>query len=144
MIFTYYYNVNLLLYLYWTARITLFDCLIYKDNERILEMQSREVKLRESKRFSNIPAVLAIPEDIKSVDADVLVEALENKYDTLKDKLILDALEKQMGAADWAQMNERERQQELMKIKLQEKRLKQEGLLRNCCVASVPNFLVIG
>ena len=72
---------------------------------------------------------MAAPEAIKQADKDTLVEALESKYDVLKDKLILDALEKQMGASKWAEMNERERQRELLKLKLQQKKLQQEGII---------------
>ena len=46
----------------------------------------------------------------------------------MKDKLILEALEKQQGAAQWQQMNEKERQKQLLKVKLEEKRLKKEGI----------------
>ena len=56
-----------------------------------------------------------------------LVEALEQKYDALKDKLLTEALMKQMGAAEWAALSERERQAKLLKLKLQERKLRQEG-----------------
>ena len=34
---------------------------------------------------------------------------------------------KQVGEADWARLSERERQAKLMKLKLQERKLRQEG-----------------
>ena len=58
-----------------------------------------------------------------------LVEALEQKYDALKDKLLTEALMKQVGAAEWASLSERERQAKLLKLKLQERKLRQEGKL---------------
>ena len=58
-----------------------------------------------------------------------LVEALEQKYDALKDKLLTEALMKQMGDAEWAALSERERQAKLLKLKLQERKLRQEGKL---------------
>ena len=58
-----------------------------------------------------------------------LVEALEEKYDALKDKLMAEALMKQMGDAQWATLSERERQTRLVKLKLQEKKLREEGRL---------------
>ena len=58
-----------------------------------------------------------------------LVEALEQKYDAMKDKLLTEALMKQMGASEWAALSERERQAKLLKLKLQERRLRQEGKL---------------
>lgn len=56
-----------------------------------------------------------------------LVEALEEKYDALKDKLLAESLMKQMGDAEWAALSERERQIRLVKLKLQEKKLREEG-----------------
>lgn len=58
-----------------------------------------------------------------------LVEALEQKYDALKDKLLTEVLMKQMGDAEWTALSERERQAKLLKLKLQERRLRQEGKL---------------
>lgn len=58
---------------------------------------------------------------------DELLKALEDKYDALRDKLLLEALEKQMGAAEWARLSEQERQTRLAKLKLQERRLRQQG-----------------
>eukprot|EP00111_Clytia_hemisphaerica_P002852 TCONS_00008039-protein len=94
---------------------------------QIKEEQQGEIKICQTKCFKNLIQLLAAPEAIKQADKDTLVEALESKYDVLKDKLILDALEKQMGASKWAEMNERERQRELLKLKLQQKKLQQEG-----------------
>ena len=56
-----------------------------------------------------------------------LVEALEEKYDALKDKLLAESLMKQVGDAEWAALSERERQIRLVKLKLQEKKLREEG-----------------
>lgn len=58
---------------------------------------------------------------------DELLKALEDKYDALRDKLLLEALEKQVGAAEWARLSEQERQTRLAKLKLQERRLRQQG-----------------
>lgn len=58
-----------------------------------------------------------------------LVEALEQKYDAIKDKLLTEALMKQVGDAQWAALSERERQAKLLKLKLQERKLRQEGKL---------------
>ena len=58
---------------------------------------------------------------------DELLKALEDKYDTLRDKLLLEALEKQVGEAEWARLSEQERQTRLAKLKLQERRLRQQG-----------------
>ena len=56
-----------------------------------------------------------------------LLNALEEKYDALKDKLIAESLMNDLGAAEWGRLSERERQAKIMKIRLQEKKLRQEG-----------------
>ena len=56
-----------------------------------------------------------------------LLGALEEKYDALKDKLIAESLMKELGAAEWERLSERERQAKILKMRLQEKKLRQEG-----------------
>ena len=57
---------------------------------------------------------------------DVSVE-LSKKYDAMKDVMVMEGLMKQHGEAEWFNMTERERQAKLMKVRMQERRLKQEG-----------------
>lgn len=76
--------------------------------------------------LDGISAVLLGTEENVSQE-DELLKALEDKYDALRDKLLLEALEKQVGAAEWAQLSEQERQARLAKLKLQERRLRQQG-----------------
>ncbi|XP_071784125.1 uncharacterized protein [Asterias amurensis] len=71
--------------------------------------------------------VLVTKSDSSEVTEEQLIKALEVKYDTLRDKLLSEALMKQVGEADWARLSERERQAKLMKLKLQERKLRQEG-----------------
>lgn len=54
-------------------------------------------------------------------------QALDDKYDLLKDKLLAEALMNQLGAKRWNEMSERERQERLMKLKLLERKLRREG-----------------
>ena len=100
----------------------------FQSKDDLIKQQLDEIKLCKEKTFPNLPLVLSQIEVTKTADEDTLVDALEAKYDTLKDKLILDALEKQMGDSEWANMNEKDRQWELMKIKLEQRRLKEEGI----------------
>lgn len=76
--------------------------------------------------MDGISAVLLGTEENVSQE-DELLKALEDKYDALRDKLLLEALGKQMGAAEWAKLSEQERQARLTKLKLQERRLRQQG-----------------
>ncbi|CAH1784103.1 unnamed protein product [Owenia fusiformis] len=56
-----------------------------------------------------------------------IIKALEQKYDAMRDKLLAEALMKQFGEAEWGRMSEQERQRQLMKMKLEERRLRKEG-----------------
>lgn len=67
------------------------------------------------------------PEEVGKADDGELVQALEDKYDALRDKLIADALMKQVGEAEWKNMSERDRMAKLVQLKLEAKRLKKEG-----------------
>ena len=71
--------------------------------------------------------VFATPEQITSVGEEQLVDALDSKYDTLRDKLLSEALMKEMGAAEWQALSEQERQAKLVKMKVEERRLRKEG-----------------
>ena len=57
----------------------------------------------------------------------LILQALEKKYDTLRDKLLLESLKKQLGAAEWAMLSEQERQKKLLALKREERRLRKEG-----------------
>ena len=83
--------------------------------------------LANSHEFPNLLYILSLPEVVDRVDENDLVEALKSKYDALKDKLILEALEKQIGQVQWASFTEKQRQNEMVKLKLEQKKLLEEG-----------------
>ena len=58
---------------------------------------------------------------------DLCAQALEEKYDSLRDKLLSDALMRQLGEAEWQALSEQERQRRLMMLKLKEKQLRKQG-----------------
>ena len=66
-----------------------------------------------------------------------LLNALDEKYDALKDKLIAESVMSDLGAAEWGKLSEQERQSRILKIRLQERRLRQEGNVdeANRCVS---------
>jgi hypothetical protein len=71
--------------------------------------------------------VFGTPEQITSVGEGQLLDALDSKYDTLRDKLLSEALMREIGAAEWQALSEQERQARLVKMKLEERRLRREG-----------------
>ncbi|XP_047146715.1 trichohyalin isoform X1 [Hydra vulgaris] len=60
-------------------------------------------------------------------DEKEIIKVLEKKYDVLRDKFMMEALMNQFGKAEWDKLSEQERQNELFKLKLLEKKLKREG-----------------
>ena len=60
-------------------------------------MRMRQIDARKYEEMSNVAEVVFSYEGA-STDKEI-VKALEKKYDTLMDKLILDALKKQLGKA---------------------------------------------
>lgn len=93
----------------------------------MLRVRQLQYQAYEEEWLDNVSAVVLGTDEGLAGEEDELVKALEDKYDALRDKLLLEALEKQLGAAEWARLSERERQARLAKLKLQEKRLRQQG-----------------
>lgn len=89
-------------------------------------MASREIRACEEQWFDNIAAVIFGIRDVSNEEEEV-IKALNEKYDALRDQLLLEALKKQMNDAEWAQLSEQERQARLTKLKLMERRLRKEG-----------------
>lgn len=54
-------------------------------------------------------------------------QALEDKYDSLRDKLLMDLLMRQLGDKAWNDMSEKERQRRLMELKRLERDLRRRG-----------------
>nr|CAB3228489.1 trichohyalin-like [Phallusia mammillata] len=73
----------------------------------------------------NIFAVLCKYEGL--ADDEHLLQALEDKYDALRDKVLMEALMRQLGEDEWNRMSEKERQARLMKLKMEERRLRRKG-----------------
>jgi len=64
---------------------------------------------------------------VRLIELFLFSQTTDEKYDALKDKLLFDALMKQMGEADWLRLSEKERQQKLMELKKRARELQREG-----------------
>jgi len=98
-----------------------------KTEEELAKVRTREINARKYEEVSNVAEVIFSYEGT-GTDKEI-VKALDKKYDALMDKLVLDALKNQLGAAEWAAMSEKERQAELLRRRLEQKRLMREGKL---------------
>ena len=108
------------------SRLIFLDLSFYQDIPELFRLRQQEHTAWQEELLDGISAVLLGTEENVSQE-DELLKALEDKYDALRDKLLLEALEKQMGAAEWVHLSEQERQARLAKLKLQERRLRQQG-----------------
>lgn len=84
-----------------------------------------EINSRHWQAGENVIHVLTRHEG--EAEDDVLLKALEEKYDAMRDKLLIEALMKQYGENEWKSLTEKERQQKLVQLKLREKQLRREG-----------------
>ena len=83
------------------------------------------VLLGERHRKPTAAAAAAATDD----DDRQLLDELEKKYDLVLDKLLEQALRNQLGDAAWEAMTSQERQRHLVKLKLQNRKLRAEGRL---------------
>ncbi|XP_041457735.1 trichohyalin-like isoform X3 [Lytechinus variegatus] len=106
---------------------TIIQTLPDKELGALKKLQKESLEAIKLDIHENVAIVITSTDLGNQADESQLVEALEAKYDALKDKLLAEALMKQMGEGEWARLSERERQLRLMKLKLEERRLRQEG-----------------
>ncbi|XP_013408861.1 trichohyalin [Lingula anatina] len=104
---------------------TVLYSLTQKDADDLEIGHRLEIRARHQGAAENVFLVLTRYEGTSPDDE--LLKAIEDKYDTLRDKLLMELLMKQMGEAEWASLSEKERQRRLMQLKLQEKKLRREG-----------------
>ncbi|XP_069101140.1 trichohyalin-like isoform X2 [Argopecten irradians] len=85
-------------------------------------MQSRKVNAAE-----NVAAVVFSSDSTDGSSDTDLLEALDGKFDALRDKLLAEALMKQLGEAEWKLLSDKEKQRKLMELKLKERQLRRDG-----------------
>ncbi|GFS04525.1 trichohyalin-like [Elysia marginata] len=102
--------------------------------------QNQQQKLNNP-NYENLASVLLDIQDEEEDDVDpgkgdqdemeeeekTVIKALEKKFDAMKDKLLIEALIREMGEADWSRLSDLERQKKLLELKMRERRLRREG-----------------
>ena len=94
----------------------------------MITQQQQEIEIRKTEKWSNIIIVVSAPEDTAHANDDELVDALQSKYDTLKEKLIYEALERKMGTEEWNKLSEEEKYEKMMEIQMKIKALQEQGM----------------
>ncbi|XP_076469710.1 uncharacterized protein LOC143300038 [Babylonia areolata] len=100
-----------------------------EEPSELIESQEQIVEEFRKNHCVNIAAMVFSPDALGQggEQGDPLEEALQGKYDALRDKLLIDALISQMGEKNWRNLSERERQRRLMELKLKMRQLQREG-----------------
>lgn len=78
--------------------ISLITCnneCMFQSKEELASMRWHEIQACKSEHMKNVAAVLLYYDGLGTNDE--ILQALEHKYDTLRDKLLLEALRKQLG-----------------------------------------------
>ena len=100
-----------------------------QEKEQLIIQQKEEIEVRKTEKWSNVVIVVSAPEDTAHANDDELVDALQSKYDTLKEKLIYEALERKMGTEEWNKLSEDEKYEKMMEIQMKIKTLQEQGKL---------------
>ena len=67
----------------------------FQSQEELVKLRDQQIVDRKYGRSQNLAGLVFKADNV--VDDDVIVKALDQKYNTLLDKLLLESLKKQMG-----------------------------------------------
>ncbi|XP_060592636.1 LOW QUALITY PROTEIN: trichohyalin-like, partial [Ruditapes philippinarum] len=93
-------------------------------------IRSAEKRIQEetkSNMADNIALVVLSPDPTDGTTDDEVIDALKSKYEALKDKLLAEALLKELGESEWNRLSDTERQKRIFKLKKKERQLRKAG-----------------
>ena len=93
----------------------------------MIEQQKREIEANETARWPNIVITISAPEDTTNASSDQFEDAIESRYDAVKEKLIYEAVERSVGVEGWMDLSDEDAYAKMMEIKLKIENLKKEG-----------------
>ncbi|XP_063400098.1 trichohyalin-like isoform X3 [Mytilus trossulus] len=100
-----------------------------EEGQDFIKLQTKIIEEKRNEVRENIAIVLLTSEtcDSSSNEETEILEALDGKYDALRDKLLAEVLMKQLGETEWNRLSELERQKKLAELKLKERQLRRDG-----------------
>ena len=112
----------------------LTSSLCFQSVDQLAQLKQAHEVSRQHQWFDNTAAVLLGDRQRASGSAEAsgerqVLDELERKYDVVLDKLLEQALRSQLGDAAWNAMTSDERQRHLVRLKLQNRKLREEGRL---------------
>ncbi|XP_052070817.1 trichohyalin-like isoform X2 [Mytilus californianus] len=102
---------------------------LMEEGQDFIKLQMKIIEEKRNEVRENISIVLLTSEtcDSSSNEETELLEALDGKYDALRDKLLAEVLMRQLGETEWNRLSELERQKKLAELKLKERQLRRDG-----------------
>ncbi|KAJ8301441.1 hypothetical protein KUTeg_020428 [Tegillarca granosa] len=107
----------------------MFTLFINSSIDELVNTQQKQIQERKCCMIENVAIVIFTPETTGEDSETELLEALDGKFDALRDKLLAEALMRQLGESEWNRLSDLERQKKLTELKLKEKQLRREGRL---------------
>lgn len=101
--------------------------IVLQDKTALVQLQENILHSRKEGSHENLAKVVTQEETWGNADERDLSQALEYKFDALKDSLLRDALAQQLGVAEWAALSESDRNYKLAQMKLKVQAMQREG-----------------
>ena len=101
--------------------------LFLQDETALVQVQENILQSRKEGSHENLAKVVTQEETWGNADERDLSQALEYKFDALKDSLLRDALAQQLGVAEWAALSESDRNYKVAQMKLKVQAMQREG-----------------
>ncbi|XP_052249024.1 uncharacterized protein LOC127856876 isoform X2 [Dreissena polymorpha] len=103
-------------------------CYLAGKTEESIQLEEKKIlQDTKSNMADNIACIVLSLDPKDSSNTDDIIEALEGKYDALRDKLLAEALMKELGESEWNRLSEKERQRRILQLKLKERQLRKSG-----------------
>lgn len=100
---------------------------LLKDKTELVQLQENLFQSRKEGLNENVATVVTQAEIWGTANERDLSQALQYKYEALKDRLLRDALVQQVGVTEWAALSEKDRFTKLAQMKLKVQALQGEG-----------------
>lgn len=114
-----------------------------QDKTELVHLQENLFQSRKEGLHENVATVVTQAEVWGNANERDLSQALQYKYDALKDRLLRDALVQQVGVTEWAALSEKDRFTKLAQMKLKVKELQREGSTHPCDLIDISYIIYL-
>lgn len=98
-----------------------------QDKTELVQLQENLFQSRKEGLHENVATVVTQAEVLGTANERDLSQALQYKYEALKDRLLRDALIQQVGVTEWAALSDNDRFIKLAQMKFKVQELQREG-----------------